>query len=179
MMDPLRLASLSRIAPWVAYPLAVVVVGAMIFVRETPPVPMAAHDLGRNRQLVAGDLETSNIKPLLGQYLKSDVRAGSPVTKDMVDSKPLQPPIPSTMAALVTIPLSWLKTNQFAVGGDAQICLKSGPFGDATKILTIDCDERVCMVLLKMPNVAHPATDAEISGAQLLAAPATCPPQKP
>jgi hypothetical protein len=174
MKNPLLWVSLSRFAPGLAYLLAVGLVGGLIFFHNRPPAPMAAHDLGRNQKLAPGDLETSNIKPLLGQFLRSDVKQGMPVTEAMVAEKALPARIESTLAAVVTISLRSLNAQKISVGSDVQICLKNDAFGDVSKVITVDCDELLCMVLVKMPRVPGPKVDPDISVARLVTDPQGC-----
>ncbi len=176
MTDPLRVASLSRWAPALAYLLTVGLVGLLIFFRNVPPAPMAAYDLGRNKKLAPGDLETSNIKSLIGQYLRSDVKQGMPVTEAMVVKKQLPARIASTMAAVVTMSLRSLKAQKIDVGSDVQICLKTDAFGDASKVLAVDCDELLCMVLVDLPKVPIRTFDPDTfsSAARLVTDPLDC-----
>jgi hypothetical protein len=175
MIDPLKIASASRWAPGIAYVLAVAIVGALIFFRNVPPSPTAARDLGRNQLLAPGDLETSNIRPLLGQYLRKEVKRGATVTEDMVSAKSLPARIANTMAAMVMMSLRSLKAQNIAVGRDVQICLKTDAFGDPSKVLALDCDELVCMVLVRLPKVPTQTVDPDLLlAARLVTDPQTC-----
>jgi hypothetical protein len=168
MTDPLKIATASRWVSGIAYVVAVAIVAALVFYRNVPPSPMAARDLGRNQKLALGDLETSNIKPLLGQFLLKEIKRGTPVTEDMVAAKPLPARIASTMAAVVMMSLRSLKAQNIEVGHDVQICLKTDAFGDASKVLAVDCDELVCMVLVRLPKIPTQTVDPDILSAARL-----------
>lgn len=175
--DALRTASRSRYMPSIVYLLAVIGVGALVYSRNAPPSPEAARDLRRNQQLAAGDLETSNIKPLLGQYLKADVKRGKPGTEAMVDTKPIPARIASTMAAIVTMPKAYVSAQNIIAGSDVRICLKTDAFGDATKVLTVDCDELHCMVLVRLPKVPTQTVDPDILATARLVTDPLCGPK--
>jgi hypothetical protein len=175
MSDPLKIASLATWVPGIAYVLAVAIVGFFISYRSLPPTPVATRDLGRNHLVVPGDLETSTIAPLLGQYLQKGVKRGETVTGGMVAAKPLPARIASTMAAVIAMPVATYKAQKIDVGRDVQICVKASAFGAASKVLAVDCDEQVCSVLVGLPKVATQTVDPDaLADARLVTGVQTC-----
>jgi hypothetical protein len=168
MSDPIVSATLSRFVAGLAYVLAVSVVGAMIYSRHISPPPIAARDLDRNHRLAPGDLENSDIKPLLGQFLRKAVKQGKPVTASMLAAKELPANVANTMAAVVTMPARTVKSKKIDRGSSVRICLKKEAFGDVSKVLDVDCDELICAVLVRMAKVPSKPADPDMSIARLV-----------
>lgn len=159
MIDPLKIAKWSRWMPGIAYMIAVALAGYGIYQRTLPPPALATQNLQRNHVIGPGDLETSNITPLRGQYLRKDVKLGEAVTQDMVAPKQLPPRIENTMAAVVTIPVGRYRALSLKPGDEIQICVNANPFGGMSKVLTVDCDEQVCTIFAKLPKMANQPVD--------------------
>jgi hypothetical protein len=175
MTDPLKVASLSTWAPAGAYIIVVAIVAILVYNRSLPPAPVAAQKMGRNHVIAPGDLETSTITPLIGKHLKQDVEKGAAMTAGMVTANELPPRLANTMAAVINMPLRSRTARKIDVGSDVQICRNGSPFGSATKVIALDCDERVCSVIVSLPKVQTQTVDPDaLIDAVLLTASQNC-----
>jgi hypothetical protein len=161
-MNEVTSKRLLRLVPALAWLLAVGLVGFLMHTHSEPPDPVAARTLDRNHPIAPGDLETTTISALTGKYLKKKVARGDKVTADMVSAKQLPPPITNAMAAVITISATLRLLDSIEPGNDARICLKTGQFGATTKVLAVDCDEKVCNVLVKVPKVTTQTVDPDL-----------------
>ncbi|CDZ29370.1 hypothetical protein [Neorhizobium galegae] len=166
----LGVVAIARVIPLLVYAGLVVWIITLVAGRSETPEPVARLALQRNHQIDNGDLQTPAFVGLVGKYLKQDVAAGDKVTAAMLEDTPLPAPLNNTMAAIISIPLQASKAAGIKAGSDVQICDRNNQgFGGLTKVISVDCDERLCQVTVTLPKMPGQTVDPDVlAGASLL-----------
>ena len=142
-------------------------------------LPTATRDLPAGHELVAGDLETREIKKLLAHYLQNEVKQGKSVTSDMVTPKSLPPELAPTIAAVVTMKQQVLKQRGIVQGSTVEIRL-APPAGKLQgKVAKLICDELTCSVIVgltKTPPLTIAPSDFSNADVHLDTTPTSTPP---
>ncbi|MDR6815216.1 hypothetical protein J2X76_000370 [Neorhizobium sp. 2083] len=170
-IDPLLcIVAAARAIPLLIYLGLVIWIVSLVSGRSETPEPVARLALQRNHQIGHGDLQTPAFAALVGKYLKQDVAAGEKVTAAMLQDTSLPAPMSNTMAAIISIPLQASKTAGIKADSDVQICDRNNQvFGGLTKVISVDCDERLCQVTVKLPKMPGQTVDPDaLAGASLV-----------
>ncbi len=178
-MDDLTKATLLGMAPSVAYLMAIVLVGVLLFVRSCssePPAAVATQHLDRNHRLTSTDIETSTTAPLIGRILQKEVQKGEAITPAMVGQKAVPATFTPGLAALIPVPTLALRTENIVAGTDVKVCVKMHLLAGPTKVLRIeDCDDKVCWVLIGLSRTDAMGLDpVDLADARLVPRALTC-----
>jgi hypothetical protein len=162
--------SISRIVVIVAY---VVTIGWIVYVvvGRSVPEPTATKALHRNEQIMKGDLETTEIAALSGQYLRQDVPQAKAVSTAMVSPTKLPLVLSNAIAAVLSITRKDMEARRIVVETKVNVCRNGAPLGGETKVIDSECSEDACSLVV---SLTKPVELNEIATAEAFPADQPC-----
>jgi len=76
-------------------------------------------------RIALGDLQTDEMKPLIGRYRLKPAEYGKPVTPAMAADAPTLPPMPTAIAIVVNVPKAESNRLRFDKGASVKVGFKT------------------------------------------------------